>query len=86
LPFVQQRALEAHIDITAIAVGLDWTNLSSRYGRYGHCASVYGLPEMFRQLYGPTPFIDTSKIQEGNDSFKFILNEKQKMHHNRQDV
>ncbi|CAF2124846.1 unnamed protein product [Rotaria magnacalcarata] len=51
LPLVQQRADEANIDIIAMAIGDDRTNLHGCYKRYIRCTTPYGLPKALRALF-----------------------------------
>jgi hypothetical protein len=51
LSMVQQRAEDNGIDLIAMAVGIDQTNLKSVYKRYLQCATPYGLPKAIRSLF-----------------------------------
>lgn len=51
LALVQQRAEDHGIDLVAMAIGIDQTNLKSIYKRYLQCATVYGLPKALRSLF-----------------------------------
>lgn len=51
LSMVQQRAENHGIDLVALAVGIDQTNLKYTYKRYLQCATPYGLPKALRSLY-----------------------------------
>ena len=51
LSMVQQRAENDSIDIIAMAIGTDQTNLKSVYKRYLQCATPYGLPKAVRSLF-----------------------------------
>lgn len=51
LSMVQQRAENNGIDLVAMAVGIDQTNLKYVYKRYLQCATPYGLPKALRSLY-----------------------------------
>ena len=48
---VQQRAEDTAIDLVAIAIGTDQTNLKSMYKRYLQCTTPYGLPKAIRSLF-----------------------------------
>ncbi|CAF4676451.1 unnamed protein product, partial [Rotaria sp. Silwood2] len=52
---VQQRAEDNGIDLVAIAIGIDQTNLKSVYKRYIQCATPYGLPKAIRSLFENEP-------------------------------
>ena len=51
LTMVQQRAEDNGIDLVAIAIGTDQTNLKSMYKRYVQCTTPYGLPKAIRSLF-----------------------------------
>ncbi|CAF3213457.1 unnamed protein product [Rotaria socialis] len=51
LIMVQERAVQNGIDIIAMAIGIDKTNLEKFYKRYLQCATVYGLPKALRALF-----------------------------------
>ncbi|UJR07196.1 hypothetical protein I4U23_011484 [Adineta vaga] len=51
LSMVQQRAEDHGIDLIAMAIGIDQTNLKSVYKRYLQCATPYGLPKALRSLF-----------------------------------
>ncbi|CAF2481296.1 unnamed protein product [Rotaria sp. Silwood2] len=51
LAMVQQRAEGNQIDVIAMAIGIEQTNIKSVYKRYLQCATVYGLPKAFRALF-----------------------------------
>ena len=51
LTMVQQRAEDSGIDLVAIAIGTDQTNLKSMYKRYVQCTTPYGLPKAIRSLF-----------------------------------
>ena len=51
LTMVQQRAEDNGIDLVAIAIGTDQTNLKSMYKRYVQCTTSYGLPKAIRSLF-----------------------------------
>ncbi|CAF4820506.1 unnamed protein product, partial [Rotaria sp. Silwood1] len=51
LSIVQQRAEDHGIDLLAMAIGIDQTNLKSVYKRYLQCATPYGLPKALRALF-----------------------------------
>ncbi|CAF4982453.1 unnamed protein product [Rotaria sp. Silwood1] len=51
LSLVQQRAEDHGIDLVAMAIGIDQTNLKAAYKRYLQCATVFGLPKAFRALF-----------------------------------
>ncbi|CAF3120536.1 unnamed protein product [Rotaria sp. Silwood2] len=51
LALVQQRAEQNGIDLIAMAIGIDKTNLESVYKRYLQCATVNGLPKALRALF-----------------------------------
>ncbi|CAF1361600.1 unnamed protein product [Adineta steineri] len=50
LPMVQQRAEDLGIDLIALGVGIDRTNLQSSYARYIQCAGSYNVPKALRSL------------------------------------
>ncbi|CAF1153394.1 unnamed protein product [Didymodactylos carnosus] len=50
LPMVQQRAEDLGIDLIALGVGIDRTNLQSSYARYIQCAGAYNVPKALRSL------------------------------------
>lgn len=70
LTMVQQRAEDNGIDLVAIAIGTDQTNLKSTYKRYLQCTTPYGLPKGIRSLFEQEtqlfPFDPTSK-KDAND-------------------
>ncbi|CAF2984319.1 unnamed protein product, partial [Rotaria sp. Silwood2] len=51
LALVQQRAENNGIDLVAIAIGIDSTNLQLVYKRYLQCATVRGLSKALRALF-----------------------------------
>ncbi|CAF3456667.1 unnamed protein product [Rotaria socialis] len=51
LSMIQQRAEDHNIDLIAMAIGTDQTNLKSTYKRYLQCAAPYGLPKALRSLF-----------------------------------
>ncbi|CAF4310596.1 unnamed protein product, partial [Rotaria sp. Silwood2] len=55
ITMVQQRAEDNGIDLVAIAIGIDQTNLKSVYKRYIQCATPYGLPKAIRSLFENEP-------------------------------
>ncbi|CAF1183152.1 unnamed protein product, partial [Rotaria sordida] len=67
---VQRRADENSIDVVAMAIGLDQTNLKNVYKRYFQCATVYGLPKAFRAL-----FENETQLTSSDWSQKRILDE-----------
>ncbi|CAF4642547.1 unnamed protein product, partial [Rotaria sp. Silwood2] len=55
LSLVQQRAENASIDIIAMAIGDDRTNLHGNYKRYIRCTTSYGLPKALKALFDNEP-------------------------------
>ena len=70
LTMVQQRADDNGIDLVAIAIGTDQTNLKSMYKRYLQCTTPYGLPKAIRSLFEHETqlfSLDRTAIRDAND-------------------
>jgi uncharacterized protein YegL len=68
ITMVQQRAEDNGIDLIAMAIGTDQTNLKSIYKRYIQCTTPYGLPKAIRSLFEQETQLFSLDLSPKNDS------------------